>query len=159
MQRREFIGLLGGDAASSFALAARKDGLGEEPCARSVLFCSASQQWLCCSPTLTPSAGRARKGARRRGPAEAGARAMAARASATTAVMPRNNSVWPRCGGSVAFVDLTRFQGRRMEPATPGGQVGHARLSSIWRVSKRGRQPKLRPRGGGASETNVRFRG
>ena len=28
MQRREFIGLLGGDAASSFALAARKDGLG-----------------------------------------------------------------------------------------------------------------------------------
>src|SRR5215831_14920195 len=38
MQRREFIGLLGGDAASPFALAARKDGLGEEPCARSVLF-------------------------------------------------------------------------------------------------------------------------
>jgi hypothetical protein len=35
MQRREFIGLLGGDAASPFALAARKDGLGEEPCARS----------------------------------------------------------------------------------------------------------------------------
>ena len=34
MQRREFIGWLGGDAASPFALAARKDGLGEEPCAR-----------------------------------------------------------------------------------------------------------------------------
>src|SRR6516162_8825612 len=49
--------------------------------------------------------------------------------TATTAVMPRNNSVWPRCGGSVAFVDLTRFQGRRMEPATPGRQVRHARLS------------------------------
>ena len=31
--------------------------------------------------------------------------------------------------GSVAFVDLTRFQGRRMEPATPGRQVRHARLS------------------------------
>ena len=43
LQRREFIGLLGGDAASPFALAARKDGLGEEPCARSVLFCSVSQ--------------------------------------------------------------------------------------------------------------------
>src|SRR5215510_14374730 len=28
---------------SPFALAARKDGLGEEPCARSVLFCSVSQ--------------------------------------------------------------------------------------------------------------------
>ena len=43
MQRPEFIGLLGGDAASPFALAARKDGLGEEPCAQSVLFCSVSQ--------------------------------------------------------------------------------------------------------------------
>jgi hypothetical protein len=43
MQRREFIGWLGGDAASPFALAARKDGLGEEPCARSVSFCSVSQ--------------------------------------------------------------------------------------------------------------------
>jgi hypothetical protein len=43
MQRREFIGLLGGDAAPPFALAARKDGLGEEPYARSVLFRSVSQ--------------------------------------------------------------------------------------------------------------------
>jgi hypothetical protein len=43
MQRREFIGLLGGDAASPFALAARKDGVGEEPCARSVLFFSVLQ--------------------------------------------------------------------------------------------------------------------
>jgi hypothetical protein len=34
MQRREFIGLLGGDAASPFALAARKDGLGEKNHAR-----------------------------------------------------------------------------------------------------------------------------
>jgi hypothetical protein len=38
MLRREFIGLLAGAAASPFALAARKDGLGEEPCTRSVLF-------------------------------------------------------------------------------------------------------------------------
>jgi len=30
VRRREFIGLLGGDAASPFALAARKDGLGED---------------------------------------------------------------------------------------------------------------------------------
>jgi hypothetical protein len=43
LQRRELIGLLGDDAASPFALATRKDGLGEEPCARSVLFCSVSQ--------------------------------------------------------------------------------------------------------------------
>ena len=43
MQWREFIGLLGCAAASPFALAARKDGLGEEPCARSVLFCSVLQ--------------------------------------------------------------------------------------------------------------------
>src|SRR6516164_7842185 len=59
----------------------------------------------------------------------AGASRSSARASATTAVMPRNNSVWPRCGGSVAFADLTRFQGPRMGPATPGRQVRHARLS------------------------------
>src|SRR6516162_9368581 len=63
----------------------RKDELGEEPCARLVLFCSVSQQWLCCSPTLTPSAGRARKGARRRGPKKAGARPTPVRASTTTA--------------------------------------------------------------------------
>ena len=43
MQRHEFIGLLGGDAASPFALAAPKDAVGEEPCARSVLFFSVSQ--------------------------------------------------------------------------------------------------------------------
>ena len=30
-------------SVAAFALAARKDGLGEEPCARSVLFCSVSQ--------------------------------------------------------------------------------------------------------------------
>ena len=97
------------------------------------------------------------QGSQWRAPAEAGARAMAARASATTAVMPRNNSVWPRCGGSAAFADLIRFQGRRMEPATPGRQVGHARLSPMARLET-GRQPKLRPRAGGGSETNVRFR-
>ena len=38
-------------------------------------------------------------------------------------------SVWPRCGGSVAFADLIRFPGRRMGPATPGRQVRRARLS------------------------------
>jgi len=64
----------------------RKDELGEEPCARLVLFCSVSQQWLCCSPTLTPSAGRARKGARRRGPAEAGARSTLGTAARTAAI-------------------------------------------------------------------------
>ena len=42
------------------------------------------------------------------------------KASTTTAVLPRNNSVWPRCGGSVAFADLIRFPGRRMGPATFG---------------------------------------
>ena len=39
--------------------------------------------------TLTPSAGRARKGARRRGPKEAGARPIPVRASTTTAAIPR----------------------------------------------------------------------
>jgi hypothetical protein len=36
------------------------------------------------------------------------------------------NSVWPRCGGSVAFADPIRFPGRRMGAATPG-QVRCAR--------------------------------
>src|SRR5437588_10352577 len=69
---------------------------------------------------LTPSAGRARKGARRRGPAEAGARPMEGRASTTTAAMPRNNSVWPRCGGSVAFAVRIHFHGRRLGLYIPG---------------------------------------
>ena len=60
--------------------------------------------------------------------------------------------------GLGGFADLIRFQGRRMEPATPGRQVGHARLSPMARLET-GRQPKLRPRAGGGSETNVRFRG
>src|SRR5262249_21218360 len=75
------------------------------------------------------SAGRARKGARRRGPAEAGARPIPGKASTTTAVLPGNNSVWPRCGGSVAFADLIRFPGRRMGAATPG-QVRSVRAAA-----------------------------
>src|SRR5262245_29941630 len=56
-----------------------------------------------------------------------GAQPIPGRASTTTAVLPRNNSVWPRCGGSVAFADLIRFLGRRMGPATPGRHVQHAK--------------------------------
>src|SRR5215813_11264919 len=56
-----------------------------------------------------------------------GARPIPGKASTTTAVLPRNNSVWPRCGGSVAFADLIRFLGRRMGPATPGRHVQHAK--------------------------------
>ncbi len=112
------------------ALAEGMRRTGRTACARSVLFCSVSQQWLCCSPTLTPSAaGRARKGARRRRPAEAGARPMEGRASATTAAMPRNNSVWPRCGGSVAFADPIRFRARRTGRDIPGRQVRRARAA------------------------------
>jgi hypothetical protein len=53
--------------------------------------------------------------------------------STTTAVLPRNNSVWPRCGGSVAFADLIRFPGRRMGAAT-SGQVRCARAAAGLRV-------------------------
>jgi hypothetical protein len=41
--------------------------------------------------------------------------------------MPRNNSVWPRCGDSVAFAGLIRFPDRRMGPATPGRHVHRAK--------------------------------
>src|SRR5215472_8517355 len=128
MQRREFIGLLGGDAASSFALAARKDGLGEEPCARSVLFCSASQRWLCCSPTLTPSAGRARKGARRRGPAEAGARSTLGTAARTAAIR-RSINAGRRQGRKAAGAAPIHFRARHTGPAIPG-QVRSARTAA-----------------------------
>src|SRR5262249_12083975 len=77
-----------------------------------------------------PSAGRARKGARRRGPAEAGARPIPGKASTTTVVLPRNNSVWPGCGGSVAFADPIRFRARHTGPATPG-QVRSARAAAV----------------------------
>jgi hypothetical protein len=43
MRKAAFVFTSGGDAASPFALAQRKAGLGEEPCARSVLFYSVSQ--------------------------------------------------------------------------------------------------------------------
>src|SRR5262249_28792166 len=79
---------------------------------------------------LTPSAGRARKGARRRGPAEAGARPIPGKASTTTAVLPRNNSVWPRVVGSVALSDLIRFRARLSGPATPGVQVRCSRAAA-----------------------------
>src|SRR5262245_49396410 len=58
-----------------------------------------------------------------------GARPIPGKASTTTAVLLRNNSVWPRCGGSVAFADLIRFPGRRMGPVTPGVQVRCARAA------------------------------
>jgi hypothetical protein len=43
MHTAAFVFTSSGDAASPFALAKRKDELGEEPCARSVLFYSVSQ--------------------------------------------------------------------------------------------------------------------
>src|SRR5262245_22682851 len=62
---------------------------------------------------------------------------MEGRASATTAAMLRNNSVWPRCGGSVAFADPIRFRALLTGPATPGGQVRRARLSQAdrWKTT------------------------
>src|SRR6516164_6351053 len=132
MQRRAFIGLLGGAAASPFALAARKDGLGEEPCARSVLFCSVSQQWLCCSPTLTPSAGRARKGARRRGPAEAGARSTLGTAPRTAAIR-RSINAGRRQGRKAAGAAPIHFRPCHTGPATPG-QVRSARAAAGYRL-------------------------
>src|SRR5436309_16049076 len=69
------------------------------------------------------------QGSQAAGPAEAGARPMEGRASTTTAAMPRNNSVWPRCGGSVAFADRIRFQGRRTGRDIPGRQVRRARAA------------------------------
>jgi hypothetical protein len=43
MHKAAFVFTSGGDAASPFASAERNDGLGEKPCARSVLFYSVSQ--------------------------------------------------------------------------------------------------------------------
>jgi hypothetical protein len=40
-----------------------------------------------------------------------------------------NNSVWPRCGGSVAFADPIRFRARRMGRDIPGRQVRRARAA------------------------------
>src|SRR5262249_40397842 len=74
----------------------------------------------CCSPTLTPSAGRARKEARRRGAAEAGARPTPVKASATTAAIPRSTSAIKRSWASAAFADPIRFRARLLGPATPG---------------------------------------
>src|SRR6516162_8360271 len=70
-----------------------------------------------------PSAGRARKGARRQVPAEAGARPIPSKASTTTAAIRRSINAGRRCWAAAAFADLIRFQGRRMGPATPGVQV------------------------------------
>ena len=63
------------------------------------------------------------QGARRRGPAEAGARPFPSKASTTTAAIPRSTSVGRRSWAAAAFADPIRFPGRRMGPATPGGQV------------------------------------
>jgi hypothetical protein len=43
MHKAAFVFTSGGDAASAFASADQNDGLGEEPCARWVLFYSVSQ--------------------------------------------------------------------------------------------------------------------
>src|SRR6516165_9638161 len=77
-----------------------------------------------------PSAGRARKGARRQGPAEAGARPIPSKASTTTAAIRRSINAGRRCWAAAAFADLIRFQGRRMGPATPGVQVRCARAAA-----------------------------
>ena len=47
------------------------------------------------------------------------------------------HSVWPRCGGSVAFADLIRFPGRRMGPATPGRRVQRAKHGAGIRSGRR----------------------
>src|SRR5262245_50342165 len=60
-------------------------------------------------------------------PVMPGVRPIPGKASTTTAVLPRNNSVWPRCGCSVAFADLIRFQGQPMGAATPGRHVHGAK--------------------------------
>ena len=84
----------------------------------------------CCSPTLTPSAGRARKGARREGPKEAGARPIPVRASTTTAAIPRSTSaIKRRSWAAAAFADPIRFRARHTGPATPG-QVRCARAAA-----------------------------
>ena len=53
-------------------------------------------------------------------------------------------SVWPRCGGSVAFADLIRFPGRRMGPATPGRQLHRAKHGAGIRSGDRRYTGKLR---------------
>src|SRR5262249_31572811 len=69
----------------------------------------------------TPSAGRARKGARRRGPKKAGARPILVRASTTTAAIPRSTSATKRRSwAAAAFADPIRFRARLTAPATPG---------------------------------------
>src|SRR5215831_13832784 len=77
---------------------------------------------------LTPSAGRARKGARWRGPAEAGARPFPIKASTTTAAIRRLINAGRRSWAAAAFADPIRFPGRRMGPATPG--VSRARAAA-----------------------------
>jgi hypothetical protein len=56
--------------------------------------------------------------------------------------MPRNNSVWPRCGDSVAFAGLIRFPDRRMGPATPGRHVHRAKHEAGIRNQAAGQELK-----------------
>src|SRR5215831_8928449 len=78
---------------------------------------------------LTPSAGRARKGARRRGPAEAGARSTLDTAARTAAIR-RSINAGRRQGRKAAGAAPIHFRPRHTGPATPG-QVRSARAAAV----------------------------